>query len=344
MADNSKSTSTEKRGKGQSVIERAAALIDDDPLRELDGNVSPAAAAMAPKVTASDRMAEAPEQPAGVQPTAGSEKPLTADDASQQPNGRDTTPDDNNAIQISRAQARKSRIFIPGTEQSRSIEEFRQIKRSVLHRMYAEAGTASRNSNLVLVTSSRPNEGKTFVSINLAISMASERDLKVLLVDVDQTNRGVHDALGVSKGKKGLNDVIEDPSRRLEDYILETDVDGLFVLPAGTYHPLATEFLGSRRMEKIFEELARGRYGNVVIFDAPPALATTDASILAHKVGQIVFVVEADKTSQTAIADALEIIGNGEKIGFVLNKTRVVLGDSQFGAYYSYGYGKPNAA
>lgn len=343
MADQSKSTSPKNPGKNQSVIERAAMLIDGDPLRKLAGKVSPAAAAADSKIPTSERVVETPE-PAGVQPAAGSEGSPTADDTPQQPNPHDASPDDDYSIQINDAPARQSKIFIPATEQSRSIEEFRQIKRSVLHKMYAEAGTASHNNNLILVTSTRPNEGKTFVSINLALSIASEKDLSVLLVDADQTNRGVRDALGISKGKRGLNDVIEDPSRRLEDCILETDVDGLSVLPAGTYHPLGTELLSSRRMEKIFEELARGRYGNVVIFDSPPALATTEASILAQKAGQVVFVVEADKTSQTAIADALEIIGNREKIGFVLNKTRVVVGDSQFGGYYSYGYGKPNAA
>jgi Mrp family chromosome partitioning ATPase len=97
-------------------------------------------------------------------------------------------------------------------------------------------------------------------------------------------------------------------------------------------------------MNMILEELSEERHGKVVIFDAPPVLATTEATILAQQVGQVVFVVEADKTSQSTIKDALEIIGHTENIGFVLNKTRVVVGDSQFGAYYSYGYGKPNAA
>lgn len=245
-------------------------------------------------------------------------------------------------VSISESQARKEKILVPGTDETRTVAEFREIKRSVLFSMTSSLESSTKNANLVMVTSARPNEGKTFVSINLAISLASERDFDVLLVDMDQTKQGVCKSLGISK-VKGLIDVIENESMTIDDVILETDIDGLSILPSGAFHPLGAELLNSARMKLLLDDLSRRSRDLIVMFDCPPVLATTEASILAQYVGHVLFVVEAGKTSKGNINDALQLISHSQNLGFILNKTRTVVGDTSFGAYseYGYGYGKP---
>ncbi len=246
-------------------------------------------------------------------------------------------------VTIDDKRARREGILIPGTDQSRTVAEFREIKRSVLFSMASSMESTTKNPNLVMVTSARPDEGKTFISINLAISLSSEKDYDVLLVDMDQTKRGVCNALGIGP-TKGLIDVIENESMTLDDVILETNIEGLSVLPSGAFHPLGAELLNSVRMKLLLDDLSRRSREMIVIFDCPPVLATTEASILAQHVGHVLFVVEAGKTSKGNINDALELIGHSQNLGFILNKTRSVVGDTSFGAYsdYGYGYGKPS--
>jgi protein-tyrosine kinase len=327
------------------LIERAAALIGEDDLSERARNnrQSPAPEKGAQAIgNVAVKSEETPSVANQLRPNQSQEELHRSEideagDRKSKNGGKDL-------LEISQIQVGRSHIFTPGSDQSRSIEEFRQIKQSLLHRMYAPSEGTAKNSNLILVTSARPNEGKTFVSVNLAIALAAEKDLSVLLIDADQTKRGITETLGISKSARGLIDVIEDTALTWAEVIIETDIAGLSVLPSGTYHPLGSELLNSRKMKSLLKELGEAREGTVVIIDTPPVLATTEAAILAQDVGQVVFVVEADKTNRTTIEDALEIIGHNPNIGFVLNKTRIVVGDSQYGSYYSYGHDKPNAA
>ena len=191
-----------------------------------------------------------------------------------------------------------------------------------------------------MVTSSGPNEGKTFIAINLAMSISSEKNLNVLLVDLDATNQGVTKDLGIP-WKKGLIDLIDDPSLDFADVILRTDLESFSVIPAGKPHPLGVELLGSERLIGLLDDLARRYRDRIVIFDSPPVLATAASAVLAQHMGQIVFVVNASKTSRSTIEEALDLVSHGQNIAFVLNKTRAVIGDTYFGAYYqSYDYGK----
>ncbi len=242
-------------------------------------------------------------------------------------------------VNIDWACARKAQIIKPGLIGSRMGEEFRQIKQSILYSLFYGTGKSRKNANLYMVTSSGPNEGKTFISINLAISISSEKDLNVLLVDIDATNQGVTKNLGIP-WKKGLFDLIDDPSLDFADVILRTDLEGFSVIPAGKPHPLGVELLGSERFIGLVDDLARRYRDRIVIFDAPPVLATAASAVLARHMGQIVFVVEASKTSRSTIEEALDLVNHGQGIAFVLNKTRAVIGDTYFGAYYeSYDYG-----
>ena len=258
------------------------------------------------------------------------------------------TVEDSRGEQISRTVAidsafvRRNHVFLPGNTGTQTAEELRQIKQSLLHSMFYGTGRSGKNTNLVMVTSSRPNEGKTFISLNVALSLAAERDLSVLLIDLDHTNQGITKSLGIEEDRGFIN-LVEDPSLKFSDVILRTNIDGFSIIPSGPTHPLALELFGSERMIRLLDELS-GRYSDrIIMFDAPPVLATADASVLAQHMGQVIFVIEANKTGKTTISEAMDLLKHSQNLSLVLNKTRPFFADSDFGAYYqSYGYAKPS--
>ncbi len=218
-----------------------------------------------------------------------------------------------------------------------TTEEFRIVKRSLLLNAFAKGDSAIKNGNIVLVTSTQPDEGKTFCAISLAMSMAAERDLTVLLVDADVSKSDVLNTLGI-EGNKGLIDVIEDKNMDLSECLLKTNIPNLTILPAGKKHKLTTELLASERMGDIIDEIARRYRDRIIIIDSPPVLASSSASVLALHVGQILYVVEAERTREEELKDALKMIEKSKNINFLLNKTRFTAGRKKFGSYYGYGY------
>ncbi|VAX06354.1 Protein-tyrosine kinase [hydrothermal vent metagenome] len=222
-------------------------------------------------------------------------------------------------------------------DNSVTAEEFRIIKRSLLLNAFSKGDSAIKNGNILLVTSTQPDEGKTFCAVSLALSMAAERDLTVLLVDADVAKPDVMNTLGV-KGNKGLIDVIENKEMDLSECLLRTNIPNLTILPAGKKHKLTTELLASERMGGIIDEIARRYHDRIIIIDSPPVLASSAASVLALHVGQILYVVEAEKTREEELNDALKMIENCKNINFLLNKTRFTAGKKKFGSYYGYGY------
>ena len=230
-------------------------------------------------------------------------------------------------------QLRKAGVCMPENALSRTTEEFRLIKRTVLLNAGRRREEGRGNANLVMVTSSREGEGKTFVSLNLAVSLAAERDLKVLLVEADLSNPSILARMGIF-ANKGLADYLADESLDLSDVLIRTDIAGLSVLPAGAPHPFDTELLASARMSRLMVELAQRYNDRVVVLDAPPVLANSEPTTLAAFVGQIVFVVQAEKTTKAAIREALALLAVCPSIGFVLNKARFQFGSIRFGSYY----------
>jgi receptor protein-tyrosine kinase len=229
----------------------------------------------------------------------------------------------------------------PG-DQSTLAEEFRLIKRPLLDNCFARGAARSGNANLIMVTSSGPSEGKTFVAINLAMSMASEHDVHVLLIDADVVNPSVPGVLGF-EAQLGMIDVVRDPSLDLADVMIRTDIDNLTILPAGQFTPLANELLASPRMTSFVDEIARRYSDRVIIFDSPPVLARTEPTVLARHVGQIAFVVEAERTSRSSVSDALRLIDDNKSVRIILNKVPSVLARDGFGQYYNYGYYRSRA-
>lgn len=227
-------------------------------------------------------------------------------------------------------------IITPQTKRNRTVEEFRLIKRMLLSRRWDEGDAPG---NTIVVTSALPSEGKTTTAINLAMSIAAEEDLRVLLVDADFIKPDALRQLGVS-ASKGLIDVLQDPRMDISDVILRTNIDKLSLIPSGQLHERCTELLASARMDELISELAHRYEDRILIFDSPPVLVTTESVTLASHMGQVMFVVQAGRTKRESVMSALELIGDRPGLGLVLNRTTARLGNMEFGSYYgSYGYG-----
>lgn len=227
-------------------------------------------------------------------------------------------------------------FIVPDAPTTSTAEEFRIIKRQLLLNAMARGPNAIRNGNLILVCSSQPNEGKTFCAINLALSIASERDLTVLLVDADFAKPEILSTLGL-EGGKGLIDVVADSSVSLSDCLIRTNIHNFSVLPAGRQHNLTTELLASDRMGTLVEEIASRYADRIVIIDSPPVLASSAAPVLALHVGQTVYVVEAESTSEGEVREGLQLLSACKHIHLLLNKARYQQSGRRYGAYYGYG-------
>lgn len=226
---------------------------------------------------------------------------------------------------------------------SHIAEEYRVIKRPLLENFSGRGAVSVQHSNLIMVTSAVQGEGKTFTALNLAMSMAMERDRTILFVDADFTKASATSLLGISNDRPGLIDVLEHEEISVADVLLETNVPGLKVIPAGQLHERSTELLASDDMRHLMVELSERYDDRIIVFDAPPLLLTTEASVLANLMGQIVFVVAAERTSKETINEALESLNQEKIIGMVLNKTKKYIWDKlRYGYGHSYGYRQDN--
>lgn len=254
-----------------------------------------------------------------------------------------TSPDDlasegySQVQSINLARLHRMGVVSPDAEKSQIAEEFRIIKRPLIANAFGQGTAKIRNGNMILITSSLPGEGKSFVAINLAISMAMEMDRTVLLVDADVAKPRIPEYLGIH-ADKGLLDVLQDKQLKLSDVLIKTDIAKLTILPAGRTYKRATELLASEAMTRLVEDIGNRYPDRIIVFDSPPILATSEASVLATHMGQIVMVVEAERTSQEAVREALSHIQSCEVVSVLLNKATPTPGaDYYYGYYGSYG-------
>ena len=238
---------------------------------------------------------------------------------------------------INLARLHRMGVVSPDAEKSQIAEEFRIIKRPLIANAFGQGTARVKNGNLIMVTSSLPGEGKSFCAINLAVSMAMEMDRTVLLIDADVAKPRIPEYLGIH-ADKGLLDVLQDKDLKLSDVMIKTDIAKLTVLPAGRTYKRATELLASAAMTRLVEDIGNRYPDRIIVFDSPPLLATSESSVLATHMGQIVMVVEAERTSQEAVREALSHIQSCEVVGMLLNKTTPTPGaDYYYGYYGSYG-------
>jgi Mrp family chromosome partitioning ATPase len=238
---------------------------------------------------------------------------------------------------INRQHLREQGLIVPEAAVTALLEEFRIVKRQLLlNAAQLQQQGMGLASQRVLICSPHPGEGKTFTAVNLALSIAAEKETEVLLVDADFAKPSVLSSLGLPGGK-GLMDALADPSIDVADCVQGTDVSGLWVLPAGNATTSDSEYLSSSRTRQVLDRLTEGAPNRFVIFDSPPALAASPAAELAQYVGQAVVVARADRTGQGSLEDAIKLLSGCPNIQLLLNAVHFSPSGRRFGSYYGYG-------
>ena len=239
--------------------------------------------------------------------------------------------------------ALRSHGFLPPEQHERELaHQFRTIKRPLIRQAFlpaaAGAGRAAVGRRAIMVSSALPGEGKTFTAVNLALSLAMEKDHSVLLVDGDVAKPNVSQIFGAGN-EPGLLELLADTHRSVESVILSTDTPRLGLLPAGKPSDVATELLASARMRQVLEGLERLDPQLLIVFDSPPILLTSEARVLAGLFEQVVLVVRAGTTQQQAVLDAVEAIGDKPGLRLVLNQAhRAGAAGNYYGYGHAYGY------
>ncbi len=228
----------------------------------------------------------------------------------------------------------KRNFVAKATERKLIYEEYRVIKRKLINNAFGPLSSTLRNPNLILVSSSRPGEGKTFTSVNLALSIALEQDKTVLLVDADVLRPNVSRTLEISV-PRGLTDYLSSDTVDVSDIMYSTNVERLKLIAAGKPHHLSTELLASDKMAALVNEFASRYPDRIVIFDAPPLLGVNETSVLAAMCGQAVIVLEENKTKLNELEKAISMLPPDLATGFVINKAHYSR-DKGYG--YGYGY------
>ena len=229
----------------------------------------------------------------------------------------------------------KSGLVVGHKVRTRISEEFRITVGHLLRSMQANYSPGRGAPNVIMVTSARPGEGKSFSSLNLAGSIAQHTQREVLLMDVDAKQRSISAQLGLAD-RPGLLDLSNNPTLRIEDVIIKTSIPHLSLMPVGSGQSGGLDITQTRPVTTLVERIARRFPNSVVLLDAPPCLSTSDPSTLAPFVGQIVLVVEAERTQRNEVIAALDLIKACPSVTLMLNKIRLTTSYT-FGAYHYFG-------
>lgn len=235
-------------------------------------------------------------------------------------------------VSIDLAELERKNFVSLSSERRLINEEYRVIKRKLINNAFGGLSSTLKHPNLILVSSSRPGEGKTFSAINLALSIALEQDKTVLLVDSDVLRPNVSKTLNL-KHEIGLTDYLQSDQIKVSDIILNTNIERLKIVTAGSPHHLSTELLASERMSMLVDEFASRYSDRIVIFDAPPLLGVNETSVMASMCGQAVIVVEENHSKLSEIEQAVSLLPKDIAVGFLINKAH-----RNQGKGYGYGY------
>ena len=242
-------------------------------------------------------------------------------------------------VPIERGTLRTAGLLAPQEDLQVLVRQYRKIKHPLIARAIGRGTPRLPKGYLIMIASAMAGEGKSFTAVNLALSMALEKDLRVLLVDADVAKPQLSHVLGRGDAP-GLLDALRDPTIDVESLICPTDLPTLSFLSAGTGSEEATELLASARMEQLAAQLGENDAQRVVVFDSPPLLQTTESPTLSHVAGQIVVVVRAEFTPQPVLLDALKMLEGHSAVSLVLNQSMRTVTSP----YYYYGYGADRAS
>ena len=241
-----------------------------------------------------------------------------------------------NKLELSFSSLAARGYITPATTKSQLTEEYRRIKRPLLKHMIDAAPESQLN--VIMVTSSVQGEGKTYSAVNLAVSLAQEKNRSVLLIDADVIKGTAGRELGAIGDEPGLLDVLTETYANASEVFLSTNIPGLTFMPAGKADENANELLTSPRMRDLVDSLAMESAERIIVLDCPPILQTNEANVLAEYAGQIVFVVAEQHTSQSLVQEALKHLDKDKFVGMLLNKSSRVGAGYGYGNGYGYGY------
>jgi exopolysaccharide/PEP-CTERM locus tyrosine autokinase len=228
---------------------------------------------------------------------------------------------------------RRQGLIAPGNHEQRIVDQYRAIKRPLLNNADSTHEPQVDNGNLMMIASAFSGEGKTFTCLNLCLSIARERDWSVLLVDGDNLKPDLTRLFG-AEGEQGLMDLLREPNIKAESLVMPTDIPNFALLPAGKADRQASELFASARMAALCAELSQSDHRRVVIFDSAPLLLTSESPVLATRVGQVVLVVQANRTPRKAVLEARDRLDTSKAISLVLNQSD---GGETFVTYGEYG-------
>src|SRR3984957_738818 len=226
--------------------------------------------------------------------------------------------------------------FVPDENQERRFaDQYRRIKRPILMQVQVLTAARAPGARFVMMASALPSDGKTFTSINLALSMARERDVSVLIMDGDVAKPHISRIFGIDR-EPGLLDALANEALDIESLVLPTDVQGLSMLSAGKHNDAATELLARARMNQLITRFTARDPRRFLLLDSPPLLLSSESRALVHNAGQVVLVVRAGHTPRRAVEEAIGFIGEDKPLELVLNQSQMALSEGYYG-YGSYG-------
>ena len=260
-----------------------------------------------------------------------------AGDGTAEPPIAPQTLPDGTAV-VNRVRLAEAGFIVPDAPVTGLAEEFRLIKRRLLANIEQMGMLPAEKRRSVLVCSGQPKEGKSFCTVNLALSLAGEREVEVLLVDGDFTKPDVPAMLGISGGP-GLVDALADQAADPERFVIRTDVSGLSVLPAGRKQNNVPELLASGRTRQVLARLVAADPRRIILFDSPPALMASPVTVLSSLVGQALVVVRADRTTEADLRDTIGLLSSCDHVSLMLNGAAFAVSGRKYGGYEGYGHG-----
>ena len=225
--------------------------------------------------------------------------------------------------------------YLPELAKDRQFaDHYRRIKRPLIEKALS-GDSAGGEPRIIMVASAVPGDGKTFTSINLAFSMAHERDISVLLIDSDVAKHHITDIFGLRE-RKGLLDALTDHSLDPEALVVPTSSRGFSILPAGGRMEGTAELVSSNRMRQIVTILCARNPRRILLLDSPPLLITNEGRALVKLAGQVVLVVRAGETPRHAVQAAIDMFDEKQAGGVILNQVKVGFTEGYYG-YEAYG-------
>ena len=193
--------------------------------------------------------------------------------------------------------------------------------------------TSKKNLKSILVSSAGPGEGKTTTVANLAITYAN-LGKKTLLVDTDLRRPVVHKVFDLERDP-GITTYLSSATDDYANLIQTSEISNLSIITAGSIPPNPSELLGSKRMTKLVKQLEND--WDMVLFDSPPMIAVTDATMISKEIDQVVLIVKVGQTDKKAFHHTINNLRNinAPLGGIIMN---AVTSKSSYGSYYYYYY------